>query len=108
MGGEGEPWADRVRAFVPGFAEGSEVLAPLRGHWSVLLHGSTSAGVDDDVSDLDVWALVPLAAVDEVGRRSPTRVFQFELDGKRGHLNVEDEEAFRRRVMAATCRCSPS
>jgi hypothetical protein len=97
-GEEEESWADRVGAFLPGFAERIELLAPLRGRWSVLLHGSTSAGVDDDVSDLDVWALVPAGAFADVDRRSPTRVFPFQLAGKRGHLNVEDEAGFRDRV----------
>ena len=77
-------WAQRLRDFLPGFAAGDDVLSTLRGHWSVLLHGSTAAGVDDAVSDLDPWALVPAGAQPEHDRRSPSRFHAFSLDGKKG------------------------
>ncbi len=59
-------------------------------------------GVDDRHADLDLWALVPAAPLADLDRRSPTRFFGFELDGKQGHLNVEDGDGFRAQV--AACR----
>lgn len=91
-------WAQRLREFLPQFAGGDAALAPLRDRWSVLLHGSTAAGVDDAASDLDLWALVPAAALDGHDRASASRFHAFTLNGKRGHLNVEAEEGFRDRL----------
>jgi hypothetical protein len=91
-------WAERLREFLPGFAAGAEPLGALRGAWSVMLHGSTAAGVDDAVSDLDLWALVPAAAAAAHDHRWPTRFFNLEVEGKRGHLNVEAAEEFRHRL----------
>ncbi len=88
---------DRLRGFLPELAALPE-LAPLAGRWSVLLHGSTTMGVDDAHSDLDLWALVEPEALAELDRSSPTRFFGFELAGKKGHLNVEDGDLFRSRV----------
>ena len=93
----GDTWLDRLRGFLPQLAARPE-LAPLAGSWSVLLHGSTTMGVDDAHSDLDLWALVEPAALAKLDRCSPTRFFGFELAGKKGHLNVEDADLFTSRV----------
>lgn len=90
-------WAGRLRAFLPELAARPE-LAPLAGEWSVLLHGSTARGLDDLHSDLDLWALVESPVVRELDRRCSTRFFGFWLDGKKGHLNVEDGELMASRA----------
>ncbi|HEX4214039.1 MAG TPA: DUF4037 domain-containing protein [Candidatus Dormibacteraeota bacterium] len=91
-------WAQRLIEFLPDLAAGDDALSSLRGRWSVLLHGSTAAGVDDAVSDLDLWALVPVAALAEHDRRSASRFHAFSLDGKKGHLNVESGSDFQDRL----------
>lgn len=95
-GGVASVWAERLAAALPRLLR--EGALPLPGPLSVLLHGSTATGLDDEFSDLDLWALAPAEALDELDRRSSTRVLQFELDGKRGHLNLEDAAAFAERV----------
>jgi len=90
-------WVERLRGFLPELAARPE-LAPLASCWSVLLHGSTTMGVDDAHSDLDLWALVEARALAELDQTSPTRFFGFELAGKKGHLNVEDGDLFISRV----------
>lgn len=92
-----DAWTERLRAVLAELAARPE-LVPLARTWSVLLHGSTTLGVEDPYSDLDLWALVESAALVELDRRSPTRFFAFELDGKKGHLNVEDAALFASRV----------
>ncbi|HKF16582.1 MAG TPA: hypothetical protein VKF14_05230 [Candidatus Dormibacteraeota bacterium] len=92
-----DTWADRLRGILAELAVRPE-LAPLAGSWLVLLHGSTTMGVDDAHSDLDLWALVEPAALAELDRCSPTRFFGFDLAGKKGHLNVEDGDLFTSRV----------
>jgi len=90
-------WVNRLRGFLPELAARPE-LAQLASAWSVLLHGSTTKGIDDAHSDLDLWALVEPTGLAELDRCSPTRFFGFELAGKKGHLNVEDADLFTSRV----------
>lgn len=87
--GEGRApvWADRLRAAIPELAA-RPLLAPLRPGWTVLLHGSTAAGVDDAYSDLDLWALVSAANLADLDRRSDLRRVEFDLDGKLGAIEV--------------------
>jgi hypothetical protein len=65
---------------------------------ALLLHGSTTRGIDDPYSDLDVWMLVPDPALQAIDAGSETRFFQFELDGKPGHVTVELRDEFDRRL----------
>ena len=60
----------------------------------MVLHGSTTLGVDDAFSDLDVWVLVPAATLERVDRKARTRFFEFKLGGKAGHFNFEDAQLF--------------
>ena len=87
-------WAAALTGFLPGFLREHPVLGQLVGRADAVLHGSTTFGVDDAVSDLDLWLLLPEAALGEVDAASATRFFEFELDGKPGHLNAESAEAF--------------
>jgi len=92
-----DTWVNRLRGFLPELAARPE-LAQLASAWSVLLHGSTTKGIDDAHSDLDLWALAEPIGLAELDRCSPTRFFGFELAGKKGHLNVEDADLFTSRV----------
>jgi hypothetical protein len=73
-----------------------------RGHIidgaSVILHGSTTAGFDDAVSDLDVWVLVGDAALKHLGTWSNDRFFQFSLDGKPATVTLHTREEFAARL----------
>src|SRR5215471_1512690 len=80
-------WADRLRAAIPELAARPPLTA-LRPGWTVLLHGSTAAGVDDAYSDLDLWALVSAANLADHDRRSELRRVEFDLGGKPGALEV--------------------
>jgi Domain of unknown function (DUF4037) len=86
-------WAEKLMLYLPNLAMTPE-LAPLSRSWAVLLHGSTTEGLDDAHSDLDLWALVPPAGLAAFDQRSPTRFVQFRLQDKPGHLNVTDAVDF--------------
>src|SRR5207253_5058016 len=88
-----DAWAVRLLAHLPELAARPEI-APLTRSWAVILHGSTTEGVDDPHSDLDLWALVPSMELAEFDRRSPTRFLELGLQDKRGHINVTDAAAF--------------
>jgi len=90
-------WAERLADFVPGFLAGHPVIGPLADRGDVVLHGSTTRGVDDASSDIDLWWLLDdLEAVDEL---SDTRFFDLGSSlGKPGHLNAESIDAFRQGV----------
>jgi hypothetical protein len=92
------PWRRRLADFLPGYLDGHPVLSPFRARASVILHGSTTMGIDDDFSDLDLWLLLPAAATAELCAAAGTRFFEFRLDGKQGHLNAESTAAFAGRA----------
>ena len=81
------PWLAPLRDFLP------TLHLPGIDGATVLLHGSTTAGVDDEWSDLDVW-LLPQAEL-------PSQFIEFTLNGKKGHVNVES----RRDVESRVLRC---
>lgn len=76
-------WADRLRTELP-------VLFDLPADTTLLLHGSTPRGIDDAVSDLDVW-LFPQAD-------QPSRFIEFRIDHKPGHVQIESRRAFESRL----------
>jgi len=65
---------------------------------TLILHGSTTHGVDDDHSDIDVWLLLSdedLAHVDHV---AGSRFLEFSLQSKAGHFNAESIARYFERV----------
>jgi len=99
MNRKGDPrgyWARRLRAFLPGFLEAHPVLSAFHSQASTILHGSTTWGLDDAWSDLDLWLLLPEADVGALA----ARFFEFELDGKAGHLNAEPAQPFAETMRA--------
>jgi hypothetical protein len=91
-------WNARLRAFTPRFLEEHPALAPAATEAAVLLHGSTTRGVDDPYSDLDVWLLVSEAAAQAIEAAAGTRFFVFALEGKPGHCTIELTSNFEKRV----------
>ena len=94
-------WVGRLSEFLPGFAAEHPVLGRFVGRCDAVLHGSTTFGVDDAVSDLDFWLLLTDEGLAEFDGLSDTRFIEFELDGKAGHLNAESASGFSER--AETC-----
>ncbi|NLC59099.1 MAG: DUF4037 domain-containing protein [Armatimonadetes bacterium] len=93
-------WEDRLRQFVPALLAEHPTLRGVAGDSAAVLHGSTTLGVEDAFSDLDVWLFLPearLAALRAVERGS---FFAFTLAGKEGHLNLESREECARRLDA--------
>lgn len=91
-------WLPKLNEFTPLFVDGTPALRALGNDASIILHGSTTFGVDDAVSDLDVWVLVDDAALRRVDALASTRFFEFKLEGKAGHFTVHAREEFARRV----------
>lgn len=93
-----ERWLPRLEVFLPEFLASQPALAPYTHEAAVALHGSTTTGVDDRWSDLDVWLLLPEAALSFVDECAGTRFFDFEIDKKPGHCNAESVTDFQRRL----------
>ena len=91
-------WTNKLRSFVPEFVKQHPVLSKFEGRMSIILHGSTTMGIDDPFSDLDFWLLVPKESLACFDSLSPTRFISFKLDGKEGHFNIEGEEDVTDRV----------
>jgi hypothetical protein len=82
-------WSQRLGDFIPDFFEQSPAFRTLGRRCAVILHGSTTLGIDDAFSDLDVWVLVSPDALRQAESIAATRFFSFTLDGKPGHFNLE-------------------
>jgi len=98
-------WIEKVRAFVPGYLDAHPALAPRQSRASIMIHGSTTLGIVDDASDLDLWLLLPEADVVAIDAAVGTRFFEFRLDGKKGHLNACDARAFAERAQHCDMDC---
>lgn len=93
-------WSEKLKGFLPGFLAEHPVLSRFAERCSVILHGSTCRGVDDAVSDLDLYFMLSAADVAAFDRFSPTRFIEFEAEGKAGHLNISAIEEFAERIQA--------
>jgi hypothetical protein len=91
-------WPALLKQFSQSWMAEHDVLRLAAGRSTVLLHGSTMQGVDDAWSDLDVWVLVPQEVLAAVDAASVTRFFEFSLEGKPGHFNIDSMDQFRARV----------
>jgi hypothetical protein len=89
---------ERFRPFSARFLREHATLLGLLPHASVLLHGSTTLGIVDAFSDIDLWLLVPDAVARDFDRTSPTRFIEFRFDDRPGHYNLEPVELFHQRI----------
>jgi hypothetical protein len=89
---------ERFRRFAQQFVREHDALSSIVQHASVLLHGSTTLGILDAFSDIDVWVLVPDALAREFDRASPTRFINFSFDDRPGHFNLEPIELLDDRI----------
>jgi len=92
-----EFWTDKSRAFMAEFLEDHPALSKFHNKASVVLHGSTTMGIDDAYSDLDFWFLLSEADLVEFDANSSTRFFPIKVDGKPGHIDVRSVELFSKR-----------
>jgi len=90
-------WEQRLAEYLKSHFETHEVLSKFHRRASTVLHGSTTMGIDDECSDLDLWFLLPEADLAELDAVSRTRFFAIEVDGKEGHLNAEPLSEFTER-----------
>ncbi len=65
---------------------------------AVFLHGSTTTGMSDEYTDLDLWMLLPQDIYKDFIKESTVTFFDFELGGRWGHLNIENFEDFEKRI----------
>jgi hypothetical protein len=93
-------WAGKLARFLPDWIRTQPALAAIADDLVVVMHGSTSAGVDDEWSDLDLWGFVSAGSLARADALSPTRFYEFKLDGKPGHLNLEVRQEAIGRVHA--------
>jgi len=91
-------WKAVLHDFVAEFIRGNPILAPFADYAAVILHGSTCDGIDDAVSDLDVWLLLSAPDLKRLDALSPTLFFEFRLEDKPGHFNAISAESFWERM----------
>jgi hypothetical protein len=91
-------WLAALADFCPAFLRSHPILAGFSETAGVALHGSTSFGIDDAVSDLDLWLVLTPAELRRLDAISSTRFFEFELNAKPGHFSAVDAESFIQRV----------
>ena len=91
---ESNPWPARLREFLPQLVRDTSGLAAVADQSTWFLHGSTTRGIDDAYSDLDVWFLPPT--------EQPSQFIEFKLDGKPGHVQIESRADFASRIRRAT------
>ena len=96
--GSVEDWLARASGFLPDFLKGHPDLGPCAGRAEAVMHGSTTFGVIDQWSDLDFWLLLEEEDLAALDLRTPARFFEFEIDGKLGHVNPESRAEFEARV----------
>ncbi|MBX2998190.1 MAG: hypothetical protein KF893_06720 [Caldilineaceae bacterium] len=94
----GRVWSAKLKSYLPSLMAEQPILAGFADRAAILLHGSTSRGVDDPFSDLDLYVLLRAEDLAEFDRSSPIRFHEFMLDGKKGHWNAHALEEFAARV----------
>lgn len=87
------PWVPAARRFFES-AGRPPVLDPLLGEYGIALHGSTTHGIDDKVSDLDFWLILNESTLERFDALSSSRFIDVEIQGKLGHLNPVTIEEF--------------
>jgi len=92
-----ELWTKKVRKFMAEFLDEHPVLSRFHQRASLVLHGSTTLGIDDAFSDLDFWFLLPESDLVEFGAVSETRFFQIKVNGKPGHIDAKPAEQLSKR-----------
>ncbi len=102
VGSTAAKWADLVRAEIGVRLDSHPNLAGLWRSGYVLLYGSTSCGVDDAYSDIDLLLLVREEDACVLKDTSGTDFFDFPVRGKAGHLTVEPLNLWQQRLR--TCQ----
>jgi hypothetical protein len=101
MGGATEivqRWSAALHELIPDFFASSPALREVLGECCVMLHGSTTSGIEDAFSDLDLWVIVPQAKLAQAESIAGTRFFSFTFLGKKGHFNLESVDEMNQRV----------
>jgi hypothetical protein len=87
-------WTQELRRFLPGLLEEHPILSKFHQQASVIFYGSTTMGIDDEFSDLDLWFLLSADDLRKLDAAGGTRFFEIKVDGKPGHLTAEAAEEF--------------
>lgn len=93
-------WVGKAKAFLPPFLKGHPHLAQVAARCTVIFHGSTMQGVEDEVSDLDFWLLLGRDDLVKLESGAATRFFEIKIDKKDGHLNAVQADELAAQVDA--------
>jgi hypothetical protein len=91
-------WLAALAEFAPSFIESHAVLKTCAETSAAVLHGSICYGIDDELADLDVWLIMPETDLACLDQASPTRFFEFSLEGKPGHFTAVSADSFMERM----------
>jgi Domain of unknown function (DUF4037) len=91
-------WTTALGVFTPVFFRQHPVLSAFWDCAAIILHGSTTIGVDDEISDLDLWLVMKDDQLGNLDAASSTRFFEFQLEGKAGHFTAISAESCEERI----------
>lgn len=91
-------WTAALAEFVPRFVGAHPILGHFADNAAIVLHGSTARGIEDDVSDLDLWLIVSESELRRLDAASSTRFFEFQLENKPGHFDAISGESHTQRM----------
>ena len=93
-------WIERVSEWAPTIGQAHPVFGRFADLGGLILTGSTTLGVVDEYSDLDLELVLSEDAVAQVDTASPTRYIECHLDGKPGSVIVVSADAWNNSVGA--------
>jgi len=95
-----QQWIERVSEWGPTFVQEHPVLGRFADLGDLILTGSTTLGVVDECSGLDLELVLSEDAVTQVDTAAPTRYIEFHTDGKPGSVIVVSADAWNDSVGA--------
>ncbi|MEO6436281.1 MAG: hypothetical protein ABIP55_11060 [Tepidisphaeraceae bacterium] len=87
----------RLNDALPALLRAHPAVAALLDRSALLLHGSTTIGIDDPLADWDLWVLTDMESWRDFDREHGTRFIEFR-SVRKGHFQIEPIDAFRHRV----------
>ena len=91
-------WVGRLGEFLPGFFADDPALSRFAGRESTIFYGSLARGIDDEFADVDVWLLLAGEDFAELTDCAESLFFQFQLDGREGHVTAHLAQEFAAKV----------
>lgn len=91
-------WKDQIIKYLPEISAPYPSLSELINRGCLALYGSTTQGIDDPFSDIDILLLLKDSDMSKLDTVSDFHFFSFEINGKPGHITAESLETWQNYV----------